>query len=93
MKTDGNKFYMKDSVGNEYLIECVRDKVLDDVIHTNVVDYRNKEKMNEMFNRMKELYGYKSESNRQNTGKFENEMVGKMLAESKEKLFVEQNKK
>lgn len=93
MKTDGNKFYMKDSVGNEYLIECVRDKVLNDVIHTNVVDYRNKEKMNEMFNRMKELYGYKSESNRQNTGKFENEMVGKMLAESKEKLFVEQNKK
>lgn len=93
MKTDGNKFYMKDSVGNEYLIECVRDKVLDDVIHTNVVDYRNKEKMNEMFIRMKELYGYKSESNRQNTGKFENEMVGKMLAESKEKLFVEQNKK
>lgn len=93
MKTDGNKFYMKDSVGNEYLIECVRDKVLDDVIHTNVVDYRNKEKMNEMFGRMKELYGYKSENNRQNTGKFENEMVGKMLAESKEKLFVEQNKK
>ena len=93
MKTDGNKFYMKDSVGNEYLIECVRDKALNDVIHTKVVDYRNKEKINEMFGRMKELYGYKSESNIQNTGKFENEMVGKMLAESKEKLFVEQNKK
>ena len=91
MKVDGNKFFMKDSVGNEYLIECVKDKVLNDVIHTNVVDYRNKEKINETFNRMKELYGYKSENNHQNTGKFENEMVGKMLSESKEKLFTEKD--
>ena len=87
MKTDGNKFYMKDSVGNEYLIECVRDKVVDDVIHTNVVDYTNKEKINEIFSRMKELYGYKSSNNEQNSGKYENEIVGKMISESKEKLF------
>ena len=87
MKIDGNKFYMKDSVGNEYLIECVKDKVIDDVIHTNVVDYVNKEKINETFNRMKELYGYKSSNNEQNSGKYENEIVGKMISESKEKLF------
>ena len=79
--------------GNEYLIECVKDKVLNDVIHTNVIDYRNKEKINETFNRMKELYGYKSENNNQNSGKYENEMVGKMISESKEKLFVKQDTK
>ena len=87
MKFDGNRFFMKDSVGNEYLIECARDNVLEDVIHTNVVDYRNREKMNETFDRMKELYGYKSEGNVQNTGNYENGMVGKMLSESKDKLF------
>lgn len=88
MKIDGNKFYMKDSAGNEYLIECVKDKVLNDVIHTNVVDYRNKEKINESFKRMKELYSYKSSDNEQNSGKYENEIVGKMISESKEKLFT-----
>ena len=88
MKIDGNKFYMKDSIGNEYLIECVKDKVLNDVIHTNIVDYKNKEKMNEAFKRMKELYDYKSTNNEQNSGKYENKIVGKMLSESKEKLFT-----
>lgn len=88
MKVDGNKFYMKDSIGNEYLIECVKDKVVNDVIHTNIVDYKNKEKMNEAFKRMKELYDYKSTNNEQNSGKYENKIVGKMLSESKEKLFT-----
>lgn len=88
MKVDGNKFYMKDSIGNEYLIECVKDKVIDDVIHTKVVDYTNKEKLDETFKRMKELYGYKSSNNEQNSGKFENKMVGKMLSESKDKLIT-----
>ena len=88
MKIDGNKFYMKDSVGNEYLVECVKDKVLDDVIHTKVVDYVNKEKLNETFNRMKELYDYKTSNNKQNSGKYENKIVGKMISESKEKLFT-----
>lgn len=88
MKVDGNKFYMKDSIGNEYLIECVKDKVVNDVIHTNIVDYKNKEKMNEAFKRMKELYDYKSTNNEQNSGKYENKIVGKMLSESKDKLFT-----
>jgi hypothetical protein len=87
MKTDGNKFYMKDSVGNEYLIECVRDKVLKDIVHTNIVDYTNKEKINETFQRMKELYDFKASDNKQNSGKYENKLVGKMISESKEKLF------
>lgn len=88
MKTNGNKFYMKDSVGNEYLIECVSDKVVKNFIHTKVVSYKNQEKLNEAFKRMKELYDYKSENNEQNSGKYENAMVGKMLSESKEKLFT-----
>ena len=88
MKIDGNKFYMKDAVGNEYLVECVKDKAINDIIHTKVVDYRNKEKIDEAFKRMKELYGYKSSTGTQNSGKFENGMVGKMISESKEKLFI-----
>ena len=88
MKIDGNKFYMKDAVGNEYLVECVKDKVINDIIHTKVVDYRNQEKIDEAFKRMKELYGYKSSTGVQNSGKFENEMVGKMISESKKKLIT-----
>ena len=88
MKIDGNKFYMKDAVGNEYLVECVKDKVVNDIIYTKVVDYKNKEKIDETFKRMKELYGYKSSTGTQNSGKFENGMVGKMISESKEKLFI-----
>lgn len=87
MKVDGNKFYMKDAVGNEYLIECVKDNIIKDYIHTKVVEYTNKEKINEAFNRMKELYSFKSEGNIQNSGKKENEMVAKMLSESKAKLI------
>ena len=88
MKIDGNKFYMKDAVGNEYLVECVKDKAIQDLIHTKVIDYKNKEKINETFKRMKELYGYKSSTGIQNSGKFENGMVGKMISESKEKLII-----
>ena len=88
MKIDGNKFYMKDAVGNEYLVECVKDKVINGIIHTKVVDYKNQEKIDEAFKRMKELYGYKSSTGTQNSGKFENGMVGKMISESKEKLII-----
>ena len=88
MKIDGNKFYMKDAVGNEYLVECVKDKAIQDLIHTKVIDYKNKEKINETFKRMKELDGYKSSTGIQNSGKFENGMVGKMISESKEKLII-----
>ena len=91
MKFNGNKFFMKDSVGNEYLIECVQDKVIKDIIHTNIINYENKEKLNETFNRMKQLYSFKSSNNVQNSGEFENKMVGKMISESKEKLLSKEN--
>ena len=93
MKINGNKFYMKDAVGNEYLVECVKDKVIDDFIHTKVIDYTNKEKINETFVRMKELYGYKSSTGVQNSGEYENKMVGKMISEAKEKLYTSDKNK
>ena len=93
MKINGNKFYMKDAVGNEYLVECVKDKVIDDFIHTKVIDYTNKEKINETFVRMKELYGYKTSTVVQNSGEYENKMVGKMISEAKEKLYTSDKNK
>lgn len=60
MKINGNKFFMKDSIGNEYLIECVEDKVIRDIVHTNIIGYENKQKLDEAFDKMKHLYSYKS---------------------------------
>lgn len=37
-KFDGNKFIMKDSKGNRYLIECKKDPLCESFIHTVVVD-------------------------------------------------------
>ena len=87
MRVDGNKFYMRDSVGNEYLVECVRDKVVKDYIHANVLNYENKQKMNESFERMKQLYSYKSSDNNTRSSINENLNVGKMISESKDKLI------
>lgn len=89
MKIEGNKFYMKDSIGNEYLVECVRDTFVKDLMHTRVLEYKNQDKMNEKFERMKQLYGYKSSDTTTSKGESidENRMVGKMLSEAKDKLF------
>ena len=86
MKIDGNRFYMKDSVGNEYLVECVKDKAIDRIIHTKVIDYTNKAKIDEAFKRMKELYGYKYSDDKAKSSVNEDKMVSKILSESKEKL-------
>ena len=40
---------------------------------------------------MKQLYSFKSSNNVQNSGEFENKMVGKMISESKEKLLSKEN--
>ena len=86
MKVDGNKFYMKDSVGNEYLIECKRDKVVKDYIHTNVIDFSNKELLKEELEKMKRLAGYKSASVQTRIDEsetVENDRVRKMIDETK----------
>lgn len=38
-KVDGNKFIMKDSKGNEYLVECKKDSLCEDYIHVNVLEH------------------------------------------------------
>jgi len=84
MKKDGNKFYMRDSAGNEYLIECVKDDVINDFIHTKVVEYSNKQELNETFKRIKELYNYKPNTKQDYSQReLENKRVSQMIAESK----------
>lgn len=87
VKIDGNKFLMKDAIGNEYLIECKRDTVIKDYIHTNVVRFRNENLIKEDFNRMKYLAGYKSSDNvstLNETSMSENKRVRQMLDTTKE---------
>lgn len=96
MKVDGNRFFMKDSIGNEYLIECKRDEVIRNFIHTNVVRYRNEEQLNEEFERMKYLAGYKSsdvQTRIDETNKTENSRVRNMLDETKKFVNKQENGK
>lgn len=59
-KTDGNKFYMKDSIGNEYLVECAKDNDFN-FIHTEVkLTTVSPKLVNEQLNRIKSLTAYNS---------------------------------
>ena len=60
-KVDGQKIYMKDSVGNEYIVECSKCEKTG-LIETNVVSYNNQEKLDEQLNRINELFNYKHET-------------------------------
>ena len=59
-KVDGQKIYMKDCDGNEYLVECTKSEKYG-IIETNVLSYSNKQKMDEQINRINYLFGYESE--------------------------------
>lgn len=60
-KVDGNKFIMKDSKGNEYLVECKKDSLCESYIHTNVLEYNcGKQTVNEALEKFNRLSGYKS---------------------------------
>ena len=60
-KFDGNKFLMKDSKGNEYLVECKKDALCESYIHTNVLSHNcGKEVVNEALEKFSHLCGYKS---------------------------------
>jgi hypothetical protein len=52
-KVEGKKFLMKDTAGNEYLVEWTDKK-------PNVTKHLNRVQVNEEMNRIKSLYGYKS---------------------------------
>lgn len=58
-KTDGNRFYMRDNTGTDYLVEC---RVDDEFNHTtiNVLNKFNKNELNEQLSRMRSLSQYNS---------------------------------
>lgn len=58
-KTDGNKFYMQDMTGTDYLIECTVDPW--GYKHLEIVDKSNKGLIKEKFNRIKELMNYSND--------------------------------
>lgn len=55
-KLNGKNFIMKDAAGDEYLIEWVVDGKIN---KGNIKIHLNKEKINEDFNKIKNLYGFK----------------------------------
>lgn len=81
-KVDGNRFYMRDNTGTDYLVEC---RVDDEFNHTtiNVLNKINKTEINEQLNRMRSLSGYNSSDYFTGTTtesrKLEEGKVGEML--------------
>lgn len=65
-KVDGQKIYMKDCKGNEYIVEC-RKCEHNGNVETIVLNYNNEQILNEKVNRMWELFNYDSAKN---TGTF-----------------------
>lgn len=60
-KKEGSQFIMKDKEGNEYLIEWKQNEQTN-ISEGIIKSYTNKKKISEEFNRIKQLYGYKSEN-------------------------------
>lgn len=58
-KTDGNKFFVKDASGTQYLVECEADKQFG-FMKVNIVNKLNEEKEKDQLERMKRLYNYSS---------------------------------
>ena len=58
-KIDGQKIFMKDSKGNEYIVECAKCEYNGN-IETIITNYNNQTILNEKLNRMKELFDYDS---------------------------------
>lgn len=60
-KVDGNKFLMKDSKGNEYLVECKKDAICESFVHINVIEHNcGKQVLDEALAKFNHLSGYKS---------------------------------
>lgn len=56
-KTDGNKFFVKDASGTQYMVECVKNPQFG-FITVNIVNKLNEEKEKEQLRRIKNLYNY-----------------------------------
>lgn len=81
-KVDGNRFYMRDNTGTDYLVEC---KVDNEFNHTtiNILNKINKTELNEQLNRMRNLSKYESGNYFSGTSsesrKTEDNIVGEMI--------------
>ena len=64
-KVDGQKIYMKDSVGNEYIVECQKSE-LAGIVETNIVGFKNDKVLSEQVQRIHELFGYETPNDRAN---------------------------
>jgi len=58
-KNDGQKIYMKDSIGNEYIVECTKSEKTG-FVETNVVGYSNPKLLSEQKERIEQLFEYQS---------------------------------
>lgn len=58
-KVDGQVIHMKDSKGNEYIVECAKCEYNGN-IETTIVNYNNQKVLNERVDRMMELFNYDS---------------------------------
>jgi hypothetical protein len=56
-KKDGQRIYMNDAAGNEYIVECVKSEK-SGCIETQIVSHKNEKLMNEQINRIHELMNY-----------------------------------
>lgn len=71
-KIDGNKFLMKDSKGNEYLVECKKDSLCESYIHTNVLAHNcGKQIMEESLSKFNHLCNYSSSDYNKSTEQLE----------------------
>lgn len=80
-KVDGNKFIMRDSKENEYLVECKKDELCEEFIHVNVLSHNcGKQTIDEALEKFNRLSGYKSsEYNSKVEQVSENKAFGDML--------------
>ena len=60
-KVDGQKIFMKDCAGNEYIVECSKSEKTG-IVETNVVGFKNEKLLDEQISRMEQLFNYKHET-------------------------------
>lgn len=84
-KKDGNKFYMKDKKGREYMIECQKDPVVD-YVYTKIVGYSYPQGIVEERAKMDRLAEYDSSAYQNSSKKQlnENAELVDMMAKCKE---------
>jgi hypothetical protein len=60
-KIDGQRIYMKDREGSEYIVECEKSSKTG-LIEVNIVGYNNSKKLNEQLDRINQLFNYRTEN-------------------------------